>query len=72
PNAFQTLSSAGIKIVVGAQGTVRETIEKHKEGELEETSNATVGGHFGRGTGRGTGGGRGMGRGQGLGQGKRR
>lgn len=72
PNAFQALSSAGIQIVVGAQGTVRETIEEYEKGELEETSNATVGGHFGRGTGRGAGGGRGMGRGQGTGQGKRR
>ncbi|MGC9345475.1 MAG: NifB/NifX family molybdenum-iron cluster-binding protein [Candidatus Bathyarchaeales archaeon] len=56
PNAFQALSSAGIRIVVGAYGTVREVIEKYKRGELRETGAPTVGGHFGRG--------RGMGRGQ--------
>lgn len=52
PNAFQALSSAETKIVVGAHGTVREVIEKSKRGELEETSGATVRGHFGRGAGR--------------------
>ena len=49
PNAFQALASAGIRIVVGASGTVREVIEKHKRGELKETRAPTVGGHFGRG-----------------------
>lgn len=59
PNAFQALASAGIKIVVGAYGTVREVIEKYKRGELTETRAPTVGGHFGRGRGMGTGMGRG-------------
>ena len=58
PNAFQALASAGIKIVVGASGTVREVIEKYKRGELRETSASTVGGHFGRGRGMGMGRGR--------------
>ena len=58
PNAFQALASAGIKIVVGASGTVREVIEKYKRGELRETSASTVGGHFGRGAGMGMGRGR--------------
>jgi len=62
PNAFQALSSAGIKIVVGAYGIVREVIEKYKSGELKETGAPTVGGHFGRG----------MGRGMGMGRGRRR
>ena len=59
PNAFQALASAGVKIVVGAYGTVREVIEKYKRGELRETRAPTVGGHFGRGRGMGTGMGRG-------------
>ena len=58
PNAFQALASAGIKIVVGAYGTVREVIEKYKRGELRETRAPTVGGHFGRGKGMGMGRGR--------------
>jgi len=59
PNAFQALVSAGIKVVVGASGTVREVIEKYKNGELTETSAPTVGEHFGRGRGMGMGRGRG-------------
>jgi predicted Fe-Mo cluster-binding NifX family protein len=60
PNAFQALSVAGIRIVTGAFGTIREVIEKYKRGELKETSAPTVGGHFGMGMGmgRGRGGGR--------------
>jgi len=58
PNAFQALSAAGIKIVTGAFGAVREVVEKYKRGELRETSTPTVGGHFGM----GRGGGRGRGR----------
>jgi predicted Fe-Mo cluster-binding NifX family protein len=59
PNAFQALDSAGIKIVVGASGTVREVIERYKKGELKGTGAPTVGGHFGRGRGMGMGRGRG-------------
>jgi len=55
PNAFQALSAAGIKIVTGAYGTVREAIEKYKRGELREIRSPTVGGHFGMGMGRGRG-----------------
>jgi len=60
PNAFQSLSAAGIKIVTGAIGTVREVVEKYKRGELKETGAPTVGGHFGMGMGRGRGRGRGQ------------
>jgi predicted Fe-Mo cluster-binding NifX family protein len=55
PNAFQALSTAGIKIVTGAFGNVREAIEKYKRGELSETNSPTVRGHFGMGMGRGRG-----------------
>lgn len=55
PNAFQALSAAGIKIVTGAFGTVKEVIEKYKRGELKETNMPTVRGHFGMGMGRGRG-----------------
>jgi len=55
PNAFQALATAGIKVVVGASGTIRQVIEKYKRGELRETGSPTVSGHFGMGTGRGRG-----------------
>jgi predicted Fe-Mo cluster-binding NifX family protein len=64
PNAFQALSAAGVTIVTGAFGTVRDVVEKYKKGELRETSAPTVRGHFGMGTGMGRG--RGWGRGQGV------
>ena len=34
PNASMALSSAGIQMIMGATGTVTETIEKFKKGEL--------------------------------------
>ena len=58
PNAFQALSAAGIKIVTGAFGIVKEVVEKYKKGELSETGAPTVEGHFGMGMGRGRGRGR--------------
>lgn len=47
PNAFQTLSAAGIMVFIGAQGTVKEAIEKYKKGELEKIDTANVDSHFG-------------------------
>jgi predicted Fe-Mo cluster-binding NifX family protein len=55
PKAFQALSAAGIEVIIGAIGSVREVIEKFKRGELEKTGAPTVDGHFGLG---GRGGGR--------------
>ena len=46
PNAFKTLGSAGIKVVVGVQGTVQEAIDKFKAGELEPVDSADVEGHW--------------------------
>lgn len=53
PKAFNALSAAGIEIMIGAFGSVREAVEKFKKGELGKASSPTVGGHFGLG-GRGT------------------
>ena len=55
PNAFNVLSASGIKIVIGASGSIREAIENFKSGQLKEVSNPTVGGHFGMGKGQGRG-----------------
>jgi predicted Fe-Mo cluster-binding NifX family protein len=56
PNAFGALSAAGIEIMTGASGTVREAVEKFKRGEFKKTIEPTVDSHFGIG---GKGGGRG-------------
>ena len=55
PNAFNVLSATGIKIVTCASGSIIETFEKYKSGQLQETGNPTVGGHFGMGKERGRG-----------------
>jgi predicted Fe-Mo cluster-binding NifX family protein len=65
PNAHRALKAAGIKVYVGATGTVSESIERFRRGELEEAGNASVPGHFGMGGGMGRGGGGGRGRGGG-------
>lgn len=69
PNAMQVLSQAGIKILTGAQGSVRQAVEAFKRDELKAAPTAGYGGFYrGRG-GRGMGIGRGMGMGRGMGRG---
>jgi predicted Fe-Mo cluster-binding NifX family protein len=55
PNAFRALSAAGIEIVTGASGTVKEVVEKFKKGELGKTDTPTVGEHSGMGRAQGGG-----------------
>lgn len=47
PNAFQTLNAAGIEVISGVSGIIRDAIEKYKSGELKSTSQPNVGSHFG-------------------------
>ena len=49
PNAAQVLLGAGIKVFTGAAGTVRNAIEKFKEGKLTQAAGPTVKDHFGLG-----------------------
>jgi predicted Fe-Mo cluster-binding NifX family protein len=58
PNAFQALSAAGIEVVTGALGTVREAVSKYNDGELQRIGAPSVGSHFGMRSGRGRGRGR--------------
>jgi predicted Fe-Mo cluster-binding NifX family protein len=67
PNAVRTLSAAGVQLVVGQMGTVREAIDDYKRGRLKATSEARLSQDYGVGGGAGLG--RGMGRGRGRGRG---
>ena len=51
PNAFTTLSAAGIRVFTGASGTVKEAIEMFKSGSLNVTEKATSAPHSGMGAG---------------------
>jgi predicted Fe-Mo cluster-binding NifX family protein len=67
PNAFEALSGAGIQIISGLSGSLRDAIEKFKSGQLNPISQPDVASHFGMGQGPGPGMGGGMGRGGGQG-----
>ena len=79
PNAYQTLSAAGVRVITGASGKMKDAIEDFKAGKLQASSQPSVGDHYGMGIGirmgpgmgmeRGRGIGRGMGRGKGMGMG---
>lgn len=58
PNAAQTLAAAGIQLIAGQTGTVRQAIENYKNGKLKTTAVSNVPGHFGMGGGGGMGSGR--------------
>jgi len=67
PNAVRTLEAAGVKVIVGQSGTVRQAIKDYKEGKLKSTDQANVADHYGMGGGVGRGGE--MGRGMDIGEG---
>ncbi|MFW6140202.1 MAG: NifB/NifX family molybdenum-iron cluster-binding protein [Acidobacteriota bacterium] len=69
PNAFQTFQAAGVKIIVGVSGTIKQAVQQYKSGNLNQTAQANVPPHFGMGRGRGMG--RGMGRSMGGGRSQR-
>ena len=47
PNAFQTLNAAGIGIIIGISGVVKDAIEEYKTGELKPTGGSNVDSKFG-------------------------
>ena len=70
PNAYQVLSAAGIQIITGISGSVKDAIESYRSGRFKAGDRANVPDHFGLGG--GPGGGRGSGIGKGCGRGKGR
>jgi len=77
PNAHQVFSSAGVKVITGVSGKIKDAIAEYKLGTYSATQQANVPDHYGMGgsggAGRGMGGGmgKGMGRGGGRGMGRR-
>jgi len=85
PNAYDTLSAAGIQVITGVSGKIKDAVEQYRQGNFKTTTSANVPDHYGvnassgmpggmgagGGVGRGMGGGmgRGMGMGRGLGRG---
>ena len=69
PNAYETLSAAGIRIVTGVTGRVRDAVEAYKAGKLRPNAQPSVGSHYGMGMGRAMGRGMGVSRGMGMGLG---
>ncbi len=57
PNAYRTLQAAGIDVVVGIGGTIREAVALFKSGRVATTGSPNVVSHFGMGRGMGMGGG---------------
>ena len=70
PNAYQVLSSAGIRVITGVSGKVKDVIEGYRAGKFKASGQANVPDHFGIGASPGVGGGFGMGRGMGRGVGR--
>jgi predicted Fe-Mo cluster-binding NifX family protein len=56
PNAVRTLSSAGVRMITGQAGSVKECIDKYKEGKLNEEKEPDLGGQYGMGRKMGCGG----------------
>ena len=55
PNAYQTLSAAGIQVITGVAGRIRDAIEAYKAGRLQPNAQPSVGSHHGMGMGCGMG-----------------
>ena len=60
PNAFRVLSAAGIKVVTGVSGKIKDVIQDYNDGKYTASTQPNVPGHFGLG-----GGGSGRGKGPG-------
>jgi predicted Fe-Mo cluster-binding NifX family protein len=66
PNAYETLSAAGVRVITDVSGKIKDAIEDFKAGKFQASSQPSVGNHHGMGA--GTGPSVGMGRGTGMGR----
>ena len=66
PNAYQTLSAAGVQVITGVTGKIRDAVEAYKTGRFQSIAQPSVAAHFGMGATPGMGMGRGMGMGPGI------
>ena len=46
PKAFKVLQSAGVKVITGVSGQVKDVLLQYKNNELKEAENANVDGHW--------------------------
>ncbi|MBN2199416.1 MAG: NifB/NifX family molybdenum-iron cluster-binding protein [Candidatus Aminicenantes bacterium] len=53
PNAYQTLTAAGIKVIVGVSGTISDAVRRYASGALRAADGPDVPSHFGMGGGAG-------------------
>lgn len=51
PNAYQTLSAAGIQVITAASGKIKDVVEGYKSGQYTRSFGPSVGAHFGMGRG---------------------
>lgn len=47
PKAFHTLQAAGIKVIVGVEGVVRDAVQKYCQGQFKPANRPDVSGHWG-------------------------
>ena len=69
PNAYGVLSAAGVQVITGVSGKVKDAVQSYKSGKFQTSSQANVPDHFGMSYGGGAGSGSGMGMGRGMGKG---
>jgi predicted Fe-Mo cluster-binding NifX family protein len=48
PNAYEVLSPAGIKVITGVAGNLRDVIQDYKEGRYKESTGANVSSNYGK------------------------
>jgi len=49
PNAHQVLSAAGVQVITGVSGSVKDAVAKYKSGQLKPALEPDVPAHYGQG-----------------------